>query len=281
MMRFSRDARFALAAGIDVAHGTGHATLHTDHLLLGLARKAPHVFGAPESAAAAERRVVDRLQQLAVTPRRSGGSPVRYSDDVKLVLREAERIARARRADETGPEDLLEAIGNIDANADRQVFHAGHAATPASRSEPEAEWQWVNDVFNVQDEVDEPYYQQLSFQIKNAIASGVLIPGSRLPPVRTLSELLDLAPGTVARAYRHLEREGVILTDGPRGSRVAWPGHMTDRGPEQRIDDLIELFRPIVVTAYHLGANSDELISALKITTGSVFGSQVDERGNA
>ena len=46
-------------------------------------------------------------------------------------------------------------------------------------------------------------------------------PGDRLEPVRELAARLGLNPSTVARAYRLLERQGVIETGGRRGSRVA------------------------------------------------------------
>ena len=43
------------------------------------------------------------------------------------------------------------------------------------------------------------------------IATGALQPGERLPTVRQLADELDIAPGTVARAYGELERQGVVV----------------------------------------------------------------------
>jgi molybdate-binding protein/DNA-binding transcriptional regulator YhcF (GntR family) len=66
-----------------------------------------------------------------------------------------------------------------------------------------------------------PEYLQIAEQLEVAVASGRLKPSERLEPVRELAARLALNPSTVARAYRLLERQGVIRTDGRRGSRVA------------------------------------------------------------
>lgn len=65
-----------------------------------------------------------------------------------------------------------------------------------------------------------PPFEQIKAQIVAQRASGELPPGHRLPPVRTLAAELGLAPNTVARAYRELERDGVIETRGRHGSFV-------------------------------------------------------------
>jgi DNA-binding transcriptional regulator YhcF (GntR family) len=66
-----------------------------------------------------------------------------------------------------------------------------------------------------------PPFEQLRTQIAAAIASGGLPEGHQLPPIRQLAKDLDLAPGTVARAYRELEAAGLVVSGGRRGTRVA------------------------------------------------------------
>jgi DNA-binding transcriptional regulator YhcF (GntR family) len=56
--------------------------------------------------------------------------------------------------------------------------------------------------------------------VVDLVASGELVAGDRLPPVRTLAGELGLAVNTVARAYRELEASGVIETRGRAGSFV-------------------------------------------------------------
>ncbi|HYS52368.1 MAG TPA: GntR family transcriptional regulator [Thermoanaerobaculia bacterium] len=55
-----------------------------------------------------------------------------------------------------------------------------------------------------------PIYLQLMEQVKHAIETGALRPGDQLPGIRPLAEELVMNPNTVAKAYRDLEREGVI-----------------------------------------------------------------------
>ena len=66
-----------------------------------------------------------------------------------------------------------------------------------------------------------PPFEQLRTQIATRAASGDLAAGTRLPTVRGLAAELKLAVNTVARAYRELEADGVITTEGRRGTFVA------------------------------------------------------------
>ena len=65
-----------------------------------------------------------------------------------------------------------------------------------------------------------PPYEQIRSQISTMAASGVLGRGSRLPAIRQLASDLGLAGGTVARAYRELEQEGIIATRGRHGTYI-------------------------------------------------------------
>jgi DNA-binding transcriptional regulator YhcF (GntR family) len=64
-------------------------------------------------------------------------------------------------------------------------------------------------------------YEQVRGQILAAVRAGELLPGDQLPTVRRLADDLGIAPNTVARSYRELERDGVIQTRGRNGSVVA------------------------------------------------------------
>jgi DNA-binding transcriptional regulator YhcF (GntR family) len=66
-----------------------------------------------------------------------------------------------------------------------------------------------------------PPYEQLRSQLASRAASGHLPAGTRLPTVRALAAELGVAAGTVARAYRELEADGVVVTEGRRGTFVA------------------------------------------------------------
>lgn len=67
----------------------------------------------------------------------------------------------------------------------------------------------------------EPPFEQLRSQIARRAVSGDLPAGTKLPTVRALAAELGLAANTVARAYRELEGDGVVVTEGRRGTFVA------------------------------------------------------------
>ena len=66
----------------------------------------------------------------------------------------------------------------------------------------------------------EPVYEQIVRQVQQGVAAGLLKSGDPLPPVRQLASDLSLNRNTVARAYKLLEDQGVILTAGRRGTFV-------------------------------------------------------------
>jgi DNA-binding transcriptional regulator YhcF (GntR family) len=66
-----------------------------------------------------------------------------------------------------------------------------------------------------------PPFEQLRAHIVDAVTSGALPSGARLPTVRRLADDLAVAAGTVARAYRELEASGVIETRGRAGTFVS------------------------------------------------------------
>ena len=81
-----------------------------------------------------------------------------------------------------------------------------------------------------------------------------------MPTVRALADQLDLAPNTVAKAYRKLEEEGLIEGRGRRGTFVAGrlPAPPPDR--ERRLAEAAEAF---VRRGAQLGFRDDELRRAL------------------
>jgi DNA-binding transcriptional regulator YhcF (GntR family) len=67
----------------------------------------------------------------------------------------------------------------------------------------------------------EPLSEQLRSALASRIASGRLAPGERMPTVRELAAQLEIAPNTVAKAYRDLAAEDLIEGRGRRGTFVS------------------------------------------------------------
>ncbi|MFJ6026670.1 GntR family transcriptional regulator [Pseudarthrobacter sp. NPDC092424] len=63
-------------------------------------------------------------------------------------------------------------------------------------------------------------FEQLRLQIIHLVDNSNLPAGTRLPAVRALAAELDVAPHTVARAYKELEAAGIVATRGRNGTVV-------------------------------------------------------------
>ncbi|TDU02535.1 GntR family transcriptional regulator [Streptomyces sp. 846.5] len=53
-------------------------------------------------------------------------------------------------------------------------------------------------------------YQQIVQQTKQALRLGVLLPGDQLPTAKEVAETCAVNPNTTLKAYRELEREGLV-----------------------------------------------------------------------
>lgn len=71
----------------------------------------------------------------------------------------------------------------------------------------------------------EPVFAQLVQQIKTAVQEGHMNGGDPLPSIRQLATDLEINNKTVAKAYRLLERDGVIQARGYRGTFVHPDAH--------------------------------------------------------
>lgn len=64
-------------------------------------------------------------------------------------------------------------------------------------------------------------YLQIVQQVKEALRLGTIDVGDQLPTVREVVADLAINPNTVAKAYRDLEREGLVVARQGRGTFVA------------------------------------------------------------
>jgi GntR family transcriptional regulator len=65
-----------------------------------------------------------------------------------------------------------------------------------------------------------PTYLQLVQQVRQALRLGLLVPGDQLPTAREGVERLAINPNTVLKAYRELEREGLVAARPGTGTFV-------------------------------------------------------------
>lgn len=103
-----------------------------------------------------------------------------------------------------------------------------------------------------------PPYEQLRQQVTALVLGGALTTGARLPAIRQLANDLGLAGGTVARAYRELEADGVVTTNGRHGTVVAGP-------PHRPAPELITAAREYAARASTEGASLDDALTAVRV----------------
>ena len=65
-----------------------------------------------------------------------------------------------------------------------------------------------------------PAYLQLAQQVKQALRLGMLDVNDQLPTVREVVEQVIINPNTVLKAYRELEREGLVVSRPGQGTFI-------------------------------------------------------------
>lgn len=103
---------------------------------------------------------------------------------------------------------------------------------------------------------DAPIYRQVVRQVVDAIATGSLTAGERLPSIRALAGQLVVAPLTVKKAYDVLEADEVIETRRGQGTFVRKDA-VRDAG--DAAEKLRPLVRRLVLEAETRGFDQDGL----------------------
>jgi GntR family transcriptional regulator len=102
-----------------------------------------------------------------------------------------------------------------------------------------------------------PVYQQIIDQIKRDIALGLLVKDDQLPTVRHLAAQLVINPNTIAKAFRQLEQEGIIVTRPGSGAFVASLNSQLSRAVRRKV--LCEEMERFIVDAIHMQIDKDTL----------------------
>lgn len=118
------------------------------------------------------------------------------------------------------------------------------------------------DIF-ITNSATEPIYEQIVRQIKSLILQGDLKSGDSLPSIRTLAKELEVSVITTKRAYDELEKEGLLVSVGGKGSFVAEYNQELLREKKRRLVE--EELKITVQNAKMLGLGLDELLELLKI----------------
>jgi GntR family transcriptional regulator len=117
-------------------------------------------------------------------------------------------------------------------------------------------------ILNLDPRSNTPIWEQVVHQIKELILKEILQPEDKLPSVRELSGTLLINPNTVSKAYQELERQGIIETLRGKGTFVS--ASITPRADEQKIAEMKQQIKQLVIDASYLGIDQQTLALWIK-----------------
>lgn len=95
----------------------------------------------------------------------------------------------------------------------------------------------------------EPVYIQVVRHFKEQISVGKIKPGEKVPSRRELARVLKINPNTVQRAYKEMEDEQLIYTEGNSPSKVTRDEKVIELVRKEllmsAVDSFITSIRPI------------------------------------
>ena len=111
-------------------------------------------------------------------------------------------------------------------------------------------------------------YLQLVQQVRDALRLGLLEPGDRLPTAQQVVARLAINPNTVLKAYRDLEREGLVKGRPGMGTFVirSLPG--TDPAAQQRF---LAAMTDLLRSARSAGLGPDDIESIYRTAVRNCF----------
>lgn len=281
-LQLSDRSQLAMARANQEAIRLRHQYVGTEHILLGLLKEkggmALRILAELGPELDAIRTSVEAASPPGLEPVITS-RPLALTSRASKVLEYAAAEARNAGRETVGTADMLlglvlQSTGvaahvlkllNIDVDKVRKVAGRLHQnVAPPDLTAPTFQ-------VHLDDKSDKSIYEQIVAAVQEAVATSELRSGDRMPTVRQMADQLDIAPGTVARAYSELERLTVIITDGARGTRVAPRARLSM--PQTDRPQLLEaMLRPIVVNAFHLGSSAEELQKALLTAMKDIFG---------
>ena len=117
--------------------------------------------------------------------------------------------------------------------------------------------------FRVDGRSGEPPYLQIVRQVRQALRMGVLDVGDQLPSVREVVAAVAINPNTVLKAYRDLEREGLVEARSGQGTFVRARPPGPPPGTHSRLGRSLARW---VREAREAGLDEESMESLLRIT---------------
>lgn len=117
--------------------------------------------------------------------------------------------------------------------------------------------EWANIAFNSRD----PVYLQVVRLFKERIVTGVIQSGQTIPSRRELAALLKINPNTAQRAYKEMEDQRLIVTEGNSPSRITLESEVLRRIRSELLGEAVEAF---VSSIRNIEVPLDELVEVVR-----------------
>ncbi|MBD2871361.1 GntR family transcriptional regulator [Paenibacillus arenilitoris] len=117
--------------------------------------------------------------------------------------------------------------------------------------------EWKEVPFNSRD----PVYLQVVRHFKERIATGRLSAGQVVPSRRELGALMKINPNTVQKAYKEMEEQRLIMTEGNSPSKVTSDAEVLSRIRAELLGEAVQAF---VASVRKIDVPIDELLQLVK-----------------
>ena len=111
--------------------------------------------------------------------------------------------------------------------------------------------------FLINNSINRPAYQQIVDQVKRDVALGRTKDGQKLPTIRQLAAQLVINPNTIAKAYRQLEQESIIVTKVGSGAFISSADSGLNKSVRKKL--ICEDMERVIVEAFHMQIDKKSL----------------------
>ncbi|MHA0857990.1 GntR family transcriptional regulator [Paenibacillus sp. CMAA1364] len=116
---------------------------------------------------------------------------------------------------------------------------------------------WTEVAFNGRD----PVYLQVVKHFKEQLVTGRLEAGQIIPSRRELGAMLKINPNTAQKAYKEMEEQQLIVTEGNSPSRITSDEQVLQMIRSELISDAVDAF---VASVRKIDVPVDELLDIIK-----------------
>lgn len=111
-------------------------------------------------------------------------------------------------------------------------------------------------IIRIEPESEIPIYLQITNQIIEGIARGLIQPGHSLPSVRTFAADLGVNMHTVNKSYHQLEEKGIIRIVPKSGAIITAPNKLNELSYERLYNE----YKPLIAESLVLGMSEKEIL---------------------